>query len=156
MLPRDRGWAASSNTGRFWNWELLPRQLGCITCKRWKPTEQNPSGLSFLGKKISGSSKWPRAEIWRQVCNVRKARPPPLPAGRLKFIPLCNTNGKIPFFYPAVLWDAPVAQYTEDTGSAKRQLPLDSGTRLFTYQKISLFFKNDLKNQPESGNHLIM
>lgn len=145
MLPRDRGCAASSNTGGFWNWELLPRQLGCVPCKRWNPTEQNPSAPSFLGKNISGFSKWPKAEMWRQVCNVRKARPPPLPVDHLKFIPLCNRKGKIPLFYPTVLWDALRAQYTEDTGFTKRQLPPDSKTRLFTYQKISLFFENVLK-----------
>jgi len=62
----------------------------------------------------------------------------------------------MPLFYPTVVWDALQAQYTEDTGFAIRQLTPDLRTRLFTHQRISLSFKNYLKNQVESGKYFIL
>lgn len=145
MLPRDRGCAASSNTGGFWNWELLPRQLGCAPCKRWNPTEQNPNAPSFWGKTFLDLVSDLRLRCGGKCVMSEK---PDLPLCLPTISSLSHyviEREKYPFFYPTVLWDALRAQYPEDTGFTKRQLPPDSKTRLFTYQKISLFFENVLK-----------
>lgn len=60
-----------------------------------------PAVHSFWGKKMSKSGKWRIAEMWSQVCNVRRASPPPLPADHLKFILLCNRKGKNTPFLPS-------------------------------------------------------
>lgn len=153
MLPR----ASLFKPRRLWKLVIAAKTTGLCPMQEVKPEWTNPQ-QSIL----SGDKKCPNlVNDLLLRCEVKcvTSEGPALPLCLLTISSLsCYVieREKTPLFCPAVIWDALRAQYTEDTGSVSRLLPSNLRTRLFTSQRISLSFKNNLKNQLESGNHLIV